>query len=411
LKRMHVLLLVTVVVGLSAVYLWSRPPEVPPVEEPEAKSVNVTLGIITYDPVATLHFDYIANRTLVDVNAYAASKGFPYRFDFLSRNTANISLGMEKGVVDLSREEGVKIFLGFDSTEYMCASLSYAIHNHLILMGAPLIHHDSSALPGDVMFRVAPNLRQNDKVIASLAETMNLESALVIYRGLSWGDGIYFALSEAIGEDRARNIRYDPKTTDYKTVIDLATSEYASLVEKYGAEHTAVIIEGTDIDELVQEAASRGELLSSQWIVLEESADPYNIEAKLPFLPLGVTNVPLYSVQMEQLLDNGIFAELQVSYASTNPPDGDALSLIDASFRDSIWIACLSVMEANSTDAEVLKGVIPGVANEYTGASGNVFLDINGDRSIGYSIHRFETGSWVKVGEYDAPTGVVILEK
>lgn len=71
-------------------------------------------------------------------------------------------------------------------------------------------------------------------------------------------------------------------------------------------------------------------------VVLEESSDPYSIEAELPTLTPGITNVSLYTLQMEPLLDNEAFTELQAGYATTNPPDGDTLGLIDASFRDSI---------------------------------------------------------------------------
>jgi hypothetical protein len=114
---------------------------------------------------------------------------------------------------------------------------------------------------------------------------------------------------------------------------------------------------------------------------------------------------------MAPITDNPVFAKLQSGYSGVNP--GESLGLIDASFRDSIWIACLSIMEANTTDAEVLKGIIPGVADGYTGASGRVLLDANGDRMVNYDIFEAtftgEAPAWVKSGRYDATTGQVTL--
>jgi ABC-type branched-subunit amino acid transport system substrate-binding protein len=409
-----VLLLVTIVVGCSAVYLWSRPLVVPPVVEPVVKPVNVTLGVITYNPVAKLHFDYIANTTLNDVNAYAASKGYPYRFDYLSRNIAGVAGGMEKGVVDMSRTEGVKIFLGFDSTEYMCASLSYAISNHVILMGVPLIHHNSSALPGDVMFRVAPNLRQIHIASAKIVKGMGFKGVMVIQRGDSWGDGIVIALEEALGSGSVMKARYDMDSTDYSGALDSAASQLPELIARHGAQWTAIVlVSAAETNKVLEEAAKRDGLMSVPWVILQESPDPYSIAEELPDM-LGVSVVAgakLITLKMAPITDNPVFAKLQSGYSGVNP--GESLGLIDASFRDSIWIACLSIMEANTTDAEVLKGIIPGVADGYTGASGRVLLDANGDRMVNYDIFEAtftgEAPAWVKSGRYDATTGQVTL--
>jgi len=409
-----VLLLVAVVVGCSAVYLWSRPLVVPPVVEPVVKPVNVTLGVITYDPVITRHFDYIADSTIDEVNAYAAEKGSSIRFNFVSAKPGGIEVALGN-VAELRSTQGVKIFLGFDESEAMCASLSYAMSNHVILMGVPLIHHPSSALPGDEMFRVAPNLRQIYGVAVSLVKVMGFDGLLVIHRGSSWADGVETALFDALGQEREAAVRYDVGATEYSATLDLAATQLEGLVGKYGVDHVAVVLVGAgESVTVLEEASGRDGLLAVPWIILNESTNPYNIEAELPDVSkINATNTRLISVKMEPQTDNAVFAELHTGYAATHPPEGDSLGLIDASFHDSIWVACLSILEANTTDAEVLKGVIPGVANGYTGASGRVLLDANGDRMVDYEIYEATfTGSaptWVKSGRYDAATGQVTL--
>ena len=87
----------------------------------------------------------------------------------------------------------------------------------------------------------------------------------------------------------------------------------------------------------------------------------------------------------------------------------------DASFYDSVWVACLSVLEANSTDGKILRDVIPRVASGYSGASGKIIFDVNGDRSVDYIYFEAAnvggTFSWVKVGSYDAVTLQATIER
>jgi hypothetical protein len=87
---------------------------------------------------------------------------------------------------------------------------------------------------------------------------------------------------------------------------------------------------------------------------------------------------------------------------------------MEASFYDSVWVACLSVLRANTTDANILKEMIPTVALEYTGASGNVVLDVNGDRTVDYDVYQASdvggTVDWVKIGRYGTVTGQMILD-
>jgi len=374
------------------------------------KPVNVTLGVITYDPVIDRHFDYIANVILAEVNAYAESKGYRYRFDYAKQKTTGIQEALEKGVRDLNQKRDVEVFLGFDESEAMCASLSYAISNHLILMGVPLIHHDSSALPGDVMFRVSPNLRQIHGVAVSLVEEMGVEAVLVVSRGDSWGDGVTYAIEEALGGDNVATVRYEKDTTDYSGILKNAFTQLAVLSSTHGTQQKAVVLISADeTSTILEEAEKYPAFASTTWIILNESPAPYNIESTLPDpSQIDALSHRTLSIQMAPILDNSVFVKLQEGYTAESR--NDTLGLIDASFHDSIWVACLSVLEANTTDAEVLKGVILGVAEGYVGATGAVRLDANGDRAVDYYIYELGNNGWVKIGAYDAASGVVSLE-
>jgi len=400
-----------VVIGSATLMRGTQTPQ-QTTDKPKTTPSVVTLGVITYDTLAYRHFNYVANVTLAGVNAYAESKGYPYRFDCVSRKTTGIQEALEKGVVDLNRSRGAKIFLGFDESEAMCASLSYALSNHILLIGVPLIHHDSSALPDDIMFRIAPNLRQVQMVAVKLVQEMDFEAVEVIQRGDSWADGIKLTLDDTLGEENVDSTRYNKTTTDYTTTLEEASTQLTALLSKHDVARTAVVLISSDeTARILEEATKHPSLMSVTWIIIAESPDPYNIEATLPDLSnFDASSVRVVSIEMAPLLTNGIFDELQEGYASTNPASGDVLGLIDASFHDSIWVACLSVLEANTTDVETLKGVIPGVAGGYLGASGGVLLDSNGDRAVDYYVYELLNGGWSKIGVYDAVSDAVSLE-
>jgi len=128
-----------------------------------------------------------------------------------------------------------------------------------------------------------------------------------------------------------------------------------------------------------------------------------------------VTKAKLISVKMAPLTSNDNFTGLQSGYAANKPPaEDEPFGLIEASFYDSVWVACHSILQANTTDAEVLKDVIPMVAFEYTGASGQVVLDVKGDQTVDYYFYQASivegNVSWMKIGRYDAIACQSILD-
>jgi hypothetical protein len=174
----------------------------------------------------------------------------------------------------------------------------------------------------------------------------------------------------------------------------------------------------------MKEAGRIGSLLDVQWVVVSESLYPWSDEwspsGSGEFNPTLDANEEalssrLINVRIQNLTDNPIFSSLQAGYAASGPlPDDGPLSLRDASFRDSLWITGISVLTGNTTDPSVLKDIIPNVAEDFSGASGNILLDVNGDRAANFEFYQVRqnggTIDWVKIGWYDALADRVILQ-
>ena len=76
---------------------------------------------------------------------------------------------------------------------------------------------------------------------------------------------------------------------------------------------------------------------------------------------------------------------------------------------DGVWLAGLTIMEVQTTDVDMVKLALPGVAAEYTGAIGKTVLNDAGDLAgADYEIWTTENGEWIKVAKYVAETGEIV---
>jgi hypothetical protein len=223
----------------------------------------------------------------------------------------------------------------------------------------------------------------------------------------------------ALGEDRVSTIRYDSEAVNYTDLVDQASSKLQSLNERFSEDHIAILlVSKEEVSTIIREAGTREGLFDVAWIAYEASEDPYTLDSDLhdtaQWPTTDVAGVKLIGIRRVPLIDNDILTRLQSGYVATKPSTKDKqFGIMEASFYDSVWVACLSVLKANTTDANILKETIPKVALKYTGASGNVILDINGDRAVDYDVYQASevsgTVGWVKVGRYGAITGQTIL--
>ena len=419
-------LVLTVVVIITALSIsreiWTatqRREEPPPIVTPTKRTTNVTLGIITDSAEDKQKFEFIAKYALAEINKYAASQGNLTRFNNISEHAADIFA--INAVGDLHRTKNVTIFLGFDISEAMCASLGYARSSGVILLGIPEVHHESSALPGDEMFRIAPNLREITYATESLVKRLGGKGILFINRDRGWGDEIFFNLAEnrtQISEyppayEGLLSVRYSQDTINSTYLVSQAETIIGPLIERYGVNNTVIVmIGGEEWTSIFRESADAEGLLDVPWVVTELSDDPYATEGDLPdpirMQDLRIDGTRIISLKRETLLDNEKFEALQAAYVKENPAAEEPLGIKDASFYDSVWVACLSVLEANATDGKILRDVIPRAASRHSGASGRIIFDVNGDRSVDYIFFEATnvggTISWVNMGSYDALT-------
>ncbi len=65
---------------------------------------------------------------------------------------------------------------------------------------------------------------------------------------------------------------------------------------------------------------------------------------------------------------------------------------------DALWILALGILETQSTDAAAIKAVLPDIARQYFGASGNTLLNAAGDRvDANYAVWEIIDGKWTAV--------------
>ena len=72
---------------------------------------------------------------------------------------------------------------------------------------------------------------------------------------------------------------------------------------------------------------------------------------------------------------------------------------------EATWVAALSVLAAGQNNGQAIQKALPGVANNYFGASGWTQLQASGDEApVGYSIYEVAPRAGRHSGSWQAPT-------
>ena len=88
----------------------------------------------------------------------------------------------------------------------------------------------------------------------------------------------------------------------------------------------------------------------------------------------------------------------------------------EASRYDAMWIMTQAILEANSSQTEDVKKILPQICKEYQGVIGNCTLDENGDRiSTDYDVYRWimleDKAQFIKIGHYNSFTNKLSLAR
>lgn len=344
---------------------------------------------------------------LVNFNKYLTDNGEDWRMELVIEDTATDPIVTLEKVQSLNAK-GIKYVLGPETSAGVRNIKSYVDSSGMIII-SPSSTSPELAIP-DNLFRLVPDDTQQGRVIAAIMQETGIKAAIPVYRGDVWGDGLYDSTLESfteIGGILDEGIRYSPDATDFSTEAKLLSDAVNEYTAQYAEGEVAVIIIGfSEVVHFLNSASTYDNLGSVIWFGSDGSSknDPV---VEDPTAAEFAGDVMLISTQFAAS-DNEVFDTVtnHMLAITGNVP----ISYVYSSY-DALWILGLTLDRVGyDAPASAVLDALPGVAEEYVGAIGDVSLNEAGDLArADYELWAVADNKWHLYGKYISSSSEIVL--
>ena len=356
------------------------------------------------------HDEYtlLVERAEEDINAYCAQEGYDIRFKVLFENAhGSPQVHLEK--VHLYDSLGVKLLLGGFMSGQASESLDYVNENNMLLL-SPSSTSPTLATPDDNLFRLVPHEGYSASVLAHVVRSKGKDAVVFIQKGEDWIVEDYYnafedTFGELEGEVLGRIIYHQDELNVVQCLVDADVILNENL-GKYSIGQMAIVLTGFEetlwfLNEAYDNPVKYPNVHEVTWFGWEGNV---NMDDVINYAPEAGDHFKLYSPV--SVPDEEAVIEYEWLYDWYQDITDEPLHMYGACTYDILWLYAHSVIETRSTDAETIKGVLPAIAEGYSGASGEINLDENGDRwPVDYNIlgYGYDNGvpSSIIYGRYD----------
>ena len=354
-----------------------------------------------------------------DVNAYLKSSGCNLTFA-LNNNDYKLDTPTALAQLQAMNAAGVHVVVGPLNSGTAAGILSYANSNHIVLI-SPSSTSPAVAIPGDYLFRTAPNDAAQGQAIAREIVTLGASAAILVNRDDTYGNGLANATRNFLVADgmTAANIKgpykYDTATTDFSALITQIASDWNTLSAQVGADKVAInVVAFQELGTLLQQASiSNPDLLNTPipWVGSDGSAQNSVLTNSTvgPLVAQVVLPSTLFTTSNNSKTID-FFNRIKGTAAGAAILGGGAFYTFEG--YDDVWLAALAILSAGSNDGASIHAVFPAVAANFFGLTGWEGLQASGDRIPGsYQIWKVVKNAnvfvWVLAGTWDYSSDTV----
>jgi branched-chain amino acid transport system substrate-binding protein len=384
-------------------YTVTRPQsEITQTQLPKNVTRTINVGVFSSTDSNYPLYKFLSKQAALDFEDYSNRTGVAARLNVTLGNAA----GQPQKALEFTQmcnKTGIKVIIGFGWSSYFCSgAYGYANKSGMILISP------SSTSPTydmkDHVFRLcSDDVTAPSRLMAKVLIERGVESIVLVRRGDSGADlwyNLFKSNYEGLGGSIISDVRYDPEATQFDENMSNVSTVLEKTIESQGADKVAVFLIGYDeTSDLLISAQKYAPLLNVTWYGTEGSVNLPSVLVKAPAAGVKVRLIApsLTKIDTESLTRITSLWLASEEYKKTGAPA--TLSFYDANIYDSIMVAVLTLLQSNSTDATTLEAVLPAVAASYSGATGSIFLDDNGDRTgLNYDLWTYLNVN----GEYKA---------
>lgn len=375
------------------------------------RAVNPSFGTITIGGLFSLTGDGATLGTASaaaldlaarDINQEFADLHLPYHVVTIIDDTKLTPSVAATAMTDLA-SRGATIVIGPQSSAEAAAVRDFADANGILVISQGSTA-SSLAIPGDNLFRLAPNDKLEGAAMAALMRGDGFDMLLPMWRADAGNTGLHDSTKssfEAAGGTVLPGVFYDPATTDFTAAVTALGTALRNAKGAFPNAKIAVYLASFEEAASIFDLARLDTDLSSvRWYGGDGVVQSQALLAKASVASFGATtqftapNVgldPTLSDLWQPISDQ---IQARVGFA----PDAYALSVYDAA-----WVAALSAAEAQLRPESLRDSFVRNV-QRYTGLTGRTALDANGDRKFAtfdfWTIRAANGGfAWVKSGQ------------
>lgn len=393
---------ITVSVGILFNESTSTPNEMMS-SDPSKLSGDVKIGLIlplTGDLASHGNENWEGSKfAVVEFNKYLKEIDAPWNLKMVSEDSAtNPVVALEK--LTSLKAKGINLIVGPETSSNMKNLKGYADSNAMLMFSccstAPAL-----SIPNDSIYRLVPNDTFQGIALGKIIKNDNIEVLIPVWRGDTWGDGLEASTSKSFKERGGivvDGIRYNPESPEFSVSASLLADLVKQYVDEYGKDKVAIAFFGfIEVTHFMQSASEHEILDDVRWY----GGDANVKEPELVSDPIAseFANTVSFKTAQFALSNNPTLDKVE---AHVNETLGrSAYAYINSSY-DVVWILGLSILEAQSTDADIIKQVLPEIAKNYEGAIGSTELNEAGDLgAANYEIWEVTNNTWVSSGIYD----------
>ena len=375
---------------------------------PEAVRVGALISL-TGDLAGQGNDQLLAVQLAVsDFNEYLQSQEAGWQMDLVVEDTgADPETALDR-IVSL-HSSGISLIVGPQSSAELHGISEYVNDNGLLVISPS--SKEPSLARDDNIFRFVPDDEKSSAAIAKLLERRGVKVAIPVYRGDIWGDGLSAATRDAfmeLGGIVHEGIRYPLDIDIFPVESEALSVVVRQYSEDYERDEIAVLLFGfSEVAGFLNSASHYLNLRTVQWVGAEASTNDQSIEENLKrstfASDVGFT-APVFSVSENRANSH---VRDHVMEAVGDLPHNSAYSAYDA-----IWVLGLSILNTGSVDAEAILAALPATSFSYTGAIGQVRLNLAGDLDASdYELWYVRGDSWDRYGYYAASLDEVIVQE